>query len=1014
MNAASADPRPPSSNPFAPNSANGSEQSESADSEATSEGSGGETSSKAVQDAYTLGDMLSTCGDREEYSGNAGSSLGDEPVVQSHCQPEPRSAKPFQKWMKTLHKRVLRQQEALGYDGGPVTGPHGTWGGHSLAMGPSRRRHSSSESSSFAFVAAAKSASISMASASLWTRSWKTTNRSSHGRRTERSSRASMSGPRVSEDSYRSERQGPVDPGVVERALQRRRILEELISTEENYIGDVQFLMNVYVTILASLPSSPPGLRASVNRNLTDIVELHEEILGELHRVVPDSEYAQLDSAIKRVESNSSTRGHRRWRSLDVIPEGRDRVSWLSDLPGMAAEPQTAAEVAKIFSKRMNRFFIYEEYGAKYELMIKDIAAAQRTFPGWASCQKGLEILASSLNSANNRDDHQSRRRALTIDDLLVKPIQRVCRYPLLFSELLKHTPVIDCPYSHMVIDNTLVRLREATAEINRATNDSRTKSALEKTWILRDRLRFPDQQLDAATKNRIRLFGHIRLCGALHVCWQTKDGVSGQYMVALLFRDWLCLATAGRSDQIYTIQVCIALGNIKVEEVDNGRGLQCHTARHSWKIVFLCDNQLYELILTACSPKEELEWRARLRSSEPNDNPDGQDQTQSDMFGFLALNIKAMGTVFRKPGTIARKVSIHRATTIGPKSPLYQVILKNTSTAKEGPTVSSNSSINRSQSLLTTNSRIPVLAPARAERARLEAMLADVWTRDVLPFPGITARARSEHLVRASASSMMRKLSAVNITGGFTRRSASSVSLQQHKDKGGATGAAAPSFATRLERRTSEGGLPRVVPMTEEGGTSSAPVRSASADPEYGHDGDDTAELDRRASSEADAEADSNGLEMAARPGQRRASAPDEVGRGIKEEQSRSRESVAAAMRTMKEVASQAAASSSRRPSFQHSNMSEKSASLKKAEVEMAMKMEMQTGKDGEALGHGKGEIQGKGEKEESEVRMETGRVLFRSRSLRLSKKKKKRVTKEAGVGRKGAVAEGIRSWFR
>jgi hypothetical protein len=69
-----------------------------------------------------------------------------------------------------------------------------------------------------------------------------------------------------------------------------------------------------------------------------------------------------------------------------------------------------------------------------------------------------------------------------------------VCKYPLLFSELLKYTPVIDCPYSHMEIENTLIRLREANAEINRATNDSRTKSVLEKTWILQDRLAFPNQ----------------------------------------------------------------------------------------------------------------------------------------------------------------------------------------------------------------------------------------------------------------------------------------------------------------------------------------------------------------------------------------------------------------------------------------------------------------------------------------------------------------------------------------
>lgn len=140
----------------------------------------------------------------------------------------------------------------------------------------------------------------------------------------------------------------------------------------------------------------------------------------------------------------------------------------------------------------MNRFFIYEEYGAKYELMIKDVASAHRTMPKWESYQKGLEALAAALGIGKNQGDHT--KKSLTIGDLLVKPIQRVCKYPLLFAELLKYTPVCDCPHSHMEIEDTLVRLREATAEINRATDDTRIKATLEKTWILQDRLVFPNQ----------------------------------------------------------------------------------------------------------------------------------------------------------------------------------------------------------------------------------------------------------------------------------------------------------------------------------------------------------------------------------------------------------------------------------------------------------------------------------------------------------------------------------------
>ncbi|GAB1310409.1 Round spore [Madurella fahalii] len=701
-----------------------------------------------------------------------------------HGQLVSGSAKPFQKWIRTLHKRAARRREMQDSEEDPSTCVCEIDGSRPPTWGPAHRRKSSSESS-FGFVTGVRSASISMTNVSLLTRSRKNTLRSSRGQsRTDRSSRASITEPRMSQDSFSLDRQITLDPAVTERSLRRRRILEELISTEESYIGDVRFLMNVYVTILASLPNTPPGLRSSVNRNLNDIVELHEGILGQLHRVVPHSEYTQLDTPLEQIEYETSRCGHHRSGSLGAVPESKDEISRMQDVPEILSEPQTAAEVARIFLKKLNRFFIYEEYGAKYELMVRDVASAHRTIPGWLSYQKGLEALAASLVSADGQADQS--RKSLTISDLLVKPIQRVCKYPLLFSELLKYTPVVDCPCSHMEIENTLSRLREATAEINRATDDSRVRSVLEKTWILQDRLVFPNQQLDAASKARIRSFGQIQLCGALHVCWQTKEGANGQYMVALLYRDWLCLATASRFDQIYTIQACIALETVKLEEVDNGRGLQCHTAQHSWKLVFLSDQQLYELILTACTDKEELEWRTRLKSNQEAAATHGQDQIQPAAFSTLSLNAKPLGTVFRKPGAIARKTSIHRATTVGSKTTLCQVILKNTSAVKEASTSSHGSRINRSQSLLTTNNRIPVLAPSRAERARLEALIADVWTRDVLPFPGIPGRSKSEQLVRASASSVMRRLSAVSIL----KRSPSVASLHQQKGSGGRAGA--------------------------------------------------------------------------------------------------------------------------------------------------------------------------------------------------------------------------------
>jgi hypothetical protein len=67
---------------------------------------------------------------------------------------------------------------------------------------------------------------------------------SSRHQRTDLSSKASNVG-RLSEDSSFISRGHVNDQAVTNRLLQRRRILEELITTEESYVADIKFLMNV-------------------------------------------------------------------------------------------------------------------------------------------------------------------------------------------------------------------------------------------------------------------------------------------------------------------------------------------------------------------------------------------------------------------------------------------------------------------------------------------------------------------------------------------------------------------------------------------------------------------------------------------------------------------------------------------------------------------------------------------------------------------------------------------------
>jgi len=185
-------------------------------------------------------------------------------------------------------------------------------------------------------------------------------------------------------------------------------------------------------------------------------------------------------------------------------------------------------------------------------------------------------------------------------------------------------------------------------------------------------------------------------------------------------------------------------------------------------------------MILSACSSQEEEVWRKQLRERivcETHDFVEGQ-STMQDMFSSLSLDIKSIGPVFGHADSLVRRMSVHRAATLGSKTHLTQVIIKNTQAQKlpEVPPAVTPGLVARSQSHMSAN-HVPTLAPRRAERIRLEAAIEDVWTKDVLPFPGMGNR-RMENQIRASANSVMRKLSMASIASNFSRRSPSFSSM--------------------------------------------------------------------------------------------------------------------------------------------------------------------------------------------------------------------------------------------
>ncbi|MCJ1311062.1 hypothetical protein MMC25_004732 [Agyrium rufum] len=454
-----------------------------------------------------------------------------------------------------------------------------------------------------------------------------------------------------------------------------------------------------------------------------------------------------------------------------AVLRGMHRLNTLEEI--LSTEESYVADLKVLVN--MSRFFIYEEYGAHYESMLRDMTAQSRAIPHWQAYERGIEALANTLAPTTGEGPN---KKGLTFGDLLIKPIQRVCRYPLLFGDLLRYTPVIDCPESHAEIDKILHRLRETATEINRVTNDQEARERIKRTWALQDILRFPD---DTVAPSALRSLGHPILCGVLHVAYQSKQqGITGLYMICVLYKSFLIFGQTSDGYRPYVIVASISLSELRIEAVDNGKGLQCNTALFSWKIIFESNQQLYEVILSACSAQEETAWKTHLLNLSSVDDEVLMDDSRvpPTASAMLALEMKSIGSILGQPGTLARRISIQRAATVGPRTNVYQVFIKNTHALRDGvdPLGAAYSNVGRSKSLLTTN-RIPILAPKRLDRVRMEHDLSKVWTKDQLPYPGM-AGTRGEHLIRASASSMMRKLSRASAASGLSKRSVSVTSM--------------------------------------------------------------------------------------------------------------------------------------------------------------------------------------------------------------------------------------------
>ncbi|KAL8735333.1 MAG: hypothetical protein Q9166_000878 [cf. Caloplaca sp. 2 TL-2023] len=612
---------------------------------------------------------------------------------------------------------------------------------------------------------------------------------------TPRKSRRSNPFSRSNRSSRRSEDQGrsaaetsALEIAALQRTTQRQKTLEELVVSEAGYIADLKVLIHAYFRLLGLAPNVPQHTSAQIHQNVNEILALHEELFIQIQHFI-----IELAPSTVRRELPVQPK-HNRHRSINdhpiasaitgLVHTARTSIDGArpTHLKGnsIPADTKNVTEIARIFEKLLSRFFVYEEYGAKYEMMLRDMTSTCKSITNWHAFERSIEALANSLASSSGSEE--SARKGLAFEDLLIKPIQRICKYPLLFEDLYNNTLEVDNAESRAELSKVLWRLRETAEEINRATNDRETQARIQRSWHLQDLLILPDVSTAPVS---LRLLGHATLCGVLYVAYESEKDVCGAYMLCVLFRSHLLLAIQQPDTLRYDVVALISLHGSQIEKADDGRGLQCHTASFSWKLIIEYSQQLYEFIFCACSRDEEEAWTKWTKATAQHANKASHKQQDevallAPMYTLLTLKVNSLGPVFGMPESLTRRLLVQRAATVHARTNGAQVIIRNTTTAKEDKDKDKQfDSFGRSKSVMTA-SRVPILAPKRTDRSRMESALADVWSRDRLPFPGMH---RDHNNIRASASSMMRKISRASFSSTFSKMSSSTTSFASATD---------------------------------------------------------------------------------------------------------------------------------------------------------------------------------------------------------------------------------------
>lgn len=260
-----------------------------------------------------------------------------------------------------------------------------------------------------------------------------------------------------------------------------------------------------------------------------------------------------------------------------------------------------AAPIAQAFIAEASGFEAYVSYCTRYQ-WICDSLNAITSDTEWMSL----------VNEIHKHVALCSSQRRLTVQDFLIKPIQRICKYPLFMKELLKHTDQLREPGTAHVLQQALELMRGVCERIDHEQQRNLAQK-------LRETILGNYQDNKALPSSLVGRLGEVLLSGPLQITTiysssPASDSATGSPHSSrpsgcILFNRFLIVVQPKKSLQLIP-QFWFPLHTMKlIDTTDNSNNdLQ---RQLSWRLQYLVGEQ--SMLFEAQSGQEKRIWMEKL-----------------------------------------------------------------------------------------------------------------------------------------------------------------------------------------------------------------------------------------------------------------------------------------------------------------------------------------------------------------------------------------------------------------